>query len=76
MSGGCGGSSTSSVSSPQSANDTISGAWHYDSGTVTANVNGQSVKMTVLNFAVLFESCDIEKGYRLGSIYGSSSASG
>lgn len=61
MSGGCVGSSTSSVSSPQSANDTISGAWHYDSGTVTANVNGQSVKMTVLNFAVLFESCDIER---------------
>lgn len=58
MSGGCG---SSSSSLPQSVNDTINGAWFYNSGTVTATVNGQSVNMTVLNFAVLFESCDIEE---------------
>ena len=57
MSGGCGGSS-SSLS--QNLNDRMNGAWVYNSGTVTANVNGMRSELTVLNFAVLFESCDIE----------------
>ena len=60
MSGGCGGSSTSSLSFP-STNDIMNGAWVYNSGTVTANVNGMRSELTVLNFAVLFESCDIEE---------------
>ena len=60
MSGGCGGSSTSSLSFT-STNDTMNGAWIYNSGTVTANVNGMRSELTVLNFAVLFESCDIEE---------------
>ena len=57
MSGGCGGSS-SSLS--QNLNDRMNGAWVYNSGTVTANVNGMRSELTVLNFAALFESCDIE----------------
>ncbi len=39
----------------------MNGAWVYNSGTVTANVNGMRSELTVLNFAVLFESCDIEE---------------
>ncbi|MBR0034252.1 MAG: hypothetical protein IJP54_01120, partial [Synergistaceae bacterium] len=50
MSGGCGGSS-SSLS--QNLNDRMNGAWVYNSGTVTANVNGMRSELTVLNFAVL-----------------------
>ena len=39
----------------------MNGAWSFNSGTVTATVNGFSQELAVQNFSVLFESCDIEE---------------
>ncbi len=58
MSGGCGSSSSSFI--PQSVNSTMNGAWSYDSGTVTATVNGTCQELTVQDLSVLFENCNIE----------------
>ena len=59
MSGGCGSSSSSFIY--QSVNTTMNGAWSYESGTVTVNLGGASQELTVQNFSVLFDSCDIEE---------------
>lgn len=59
MSGGCGSSSSSFPY--QTVNTTMNGAWSYESGTVTATVNGTRQELTVQNFTILFESCDIEQ---------------
>ena len=39
----------------------MNGAWQYEGGTVTANVNGISQELTIQKFTVLFENCDIEE---------------
>lgn len=39
----------------------MNGAWSYESGTVTVNLGGASQELTVQNFSVLFDSCDIEE---------------
>ena len=65
-SGGCGGSSTSSLSElaggyvPSDANAVFSGAWRYSSGTVTASLNGTVHNLTVMDFAAYFTDCSVE----------------
>ena len=62
MSGGCGGSSSSSVSeyAPKNANAAWSGSWIASSGTASARIQSTDHALDVQNIAAVFYSCDVE----------------
>ena len=63
MSGGCGGSSSSSFVddyTPEDANSSWTGAWVASSGSATVRAESSDYSLTIKNIAAVFDSCDVE----------------
>lgn len=63
MSGGCGGSSSSSFVdeyTPEDANASWTGAWVASSGSAAVRAESSDYPLTIKNIAAVFDSCDVE----------------
>ncbi|MBQ7154703.1 MAG: hypothetical protein IJR85_03990 [Synergistaceae bacterium] len=63
MSGGCGGSSSSSFVddyTTENANASWTGAWVASSGSATVRAESSDYSLTIRNIAAVFDSCDVE----------------